>query len=196
MTRSQQLHDHPINDGHTLPRAAAAITIVGNPKAGSRTLSAATALTDALIERWSGSGDNAAAKNKVIDLADIAGGLLAPWSLSDEAANAVSQARSADLLIVASPTYKASFTGLLKLLLDALPAGSLSDTVVVQLVISGAPTHGHLADVHLRPVLAELGAVMPAPSLLLLESELNNQNHLLKSYVDRYASTIVAALRK
>jgi hypothetical protein len=94
------------------------VTLVGNPKSGSRTLSAASTLADGLAERFDG------ARRTIIDLADIADGLLAPWRLSEAAAQAAADVKVADLLVIATPTYKASFTGLLKLFLDVLPAGS------------------------------------------------------------------------
>src|SRR4051794_11054829 len=142
------------------------VTVVGNPKAGSRTLAAAVALSDAIGELLS------EPRRTLVDLAEIGSGLLAPWSLSPAAASAVAAVRAADVLVLATPTYKASFTGLLKLLLDTLPAGSLSTTVVIPLTVSAGPAHKYLADWQLRPVLGELGAVLPVPSLLLSETEL------------------------
>ena len=163
------------------------VTVVGNPKAGSRTLTAATALADALGALLP------APSTTVIDLAEIAAGLLAPWSLSPEAAEAVASVKQADVLILATPTYKASFTGLLKLLLDTLPAGSLSRTVVVPLTVSAGPAHRHLADWQLRPVLGELGAVLAVPSLLLSESELPELEALVKAYTSAHGPLVVAA---
>ncbi|WP_198541799.1 NAD(P)H-dependent oxidoreductase, partial [Parafrankia colletiae] len=61
-----------------------------------------------------------------MDLALIAEGLLIPWQLSAEAEEAREAAQSAVLVVVATPTYKASFTGLLKLFLHTFAAGSLS----------------------------------------------------------------------
>src|ERR1700712_3147069 len=164
------------------------VTVVGNPKAGSRTLAAALALSDAIA------GLGPEPQRPVGDLAEIGGGLLAPWSLSEEAAAAVAAVRAADLLVLATPTYKASFTGLLKLLLDTLPAGSLSSTVVVPLTVSAGPAHKYLADWQLRPVLGELGAVLPAPSLLLSESELPEVAALAAEYVAQYGSRLLALL--
>ena len=68
---------------------------------------------------------------------------------------------------------------MLKLFLDVFPAGSLARTVVVPLVTSGGEAHRYLADIHLRPVLSELGAVVPAPSLLLTEPEIGGSWTLL-----------------
>ena len=164
------------------------VTLVGNPKTGSRTLSAASTLANTLPEKFDGG------RRTVIDLADIADGLLAPWRLSDPAAQAAADVKVADLLVIATPTYKASFTGLLKLFLDVLPAGSLASTVVVPLTVSGGPAHRHLADLQLRPVLSELGAVVPAPTLLLDESELPELPDIARNYVGRHGPVIVAAV--
>ncbi|SDO92995.1 FMN reductase [Nakamurella panacisegetis] len=164
------------------------VTVVGNPKSGSRTLAAATALADAVAALVP------APCGQVIDLADIGTGLLAPWALSPEAAATVAAVRGADILILATPTYKASFTGLLKLLLDTLPAGSLDRAVVLPLTISAGPAHRHLADWQLRPVLGELGAVLAAPSLLLSESEFPNLTGAVETYVNANARLILAAL--
>ena len=156
------------------------IVVAGNPKPRSRTLNAATALADALaVGLW----PDRPVVTTVVDLATIADGLLAPWSLSDAGRVAADDVRSAEVVILATPTYKASFTGLLKLFLDVLPAGSLSRTVVVPLVVSGGPGHRHLADLQLRPVLSELGAVVPTPSLLIEESELPGLDGIAAAFV-------------
>ena len=168
--------------------------VVGNPKAGSRTLSAATALAQAVAGIWDEGDNSSTATVETVDLAAISDGLLAPWRLSPAGAAAGESARSADVLLLATPTYKASYTGLLKLFLDTLAAGSLSGTVVVPLIVSGGPAHRHLADIQLRPVLAELGAVSPAPSLLLEESELAQLDELIAGYVDRHGTLLAAAV--
>ena len=165
-------------------------TVVGNPKPGSRTLGAATTLAQALTPAvWHGE-----VNHTVVDLATIAGGLLAPWLLSPEAKQAAEDVRVSGVVVIATPTYKASYTGLLKLFLDIFPAGSLSSTVVVPLIVSGGPAHRHLGDQQLRPVLSELGAVLPAPSLLLEESELPQLNDLVGSYVARHGALLAAAV--
>ena len=173
---------------------SAVVTLVGNPKPGSRTLTAAGTLADALAETFDG------ARRTVIDRRSDEieqmhrDGLLAPWRLSEAAAQAAADVKVADLLVIATPTYWASFTGLLKLFLDVLPAGSLASTVVVPLTVSGGPAHRHLADLQLRPVLSELGAVVPAPTLLLGESELPELPDLVRDYVSRHGPVIAAAV--
>lgn len=168
------------------------VTVVGNPEADSRTLTAAAALADALAARLRAVGEVDPVVAPPIDLAVLGQGLLAPWRLSPAAAAASESARSAGILVLATPTYKASFTGLLKLFLDTFPAGSLACTVVVPLTVAGGPAHRHLADLQLRPVLGELRAALPAPSLLLEESDLPDLTAVVDAYADRHAAVLGA----
>lgn len=101
-------------------------------------------------------------------------------------------ATAADVLIVATPTYKASYTGLVKVFLDLIPGKGLAGTVVVPVTVAAAPTHRSLADLQLRPVLTELGATVPVPSFLIEERELGD----LLQLADRWAAAqapVVAA---
>jgi SsuE family FMN reductase len=61
-------------------------------------------------------------------------------------------------LIVASPVYKAAYTGLLKAFLDLLPQYALARKTVLPLVTGGTPAHLLAVDYALRPVLASMGA--------------------------------------
>lgn len=134
--------------------------VVGNPKPESRTLDAATRLGTRL-----GGGPPAA----IIDLVQLGAGLL-QWG-DPAAGEAIAAVRSADAAVVASPTYKASFTGLLKLFLDQIPTGGLSGVTAFPLMLGGAWHHGLAPEVFLKPVLVELGATCPMRGLYLLDSD-------------------------
>jgi FMN reductase len=70
-------------------------------------------------------------------------------------------------LVVASPTFKASFTGLTKLFLDTFGAGELGGVPTVALMTGGSADHSLAVQVHLTPVLTEIGASCPARGLYL-----------------------------
>lgn len=140
------------------------VTVVGNPRPGSRTLGVATALTAAVAAR------SGVAEGPVHDLAGFGGQWLGP--LSPDGEQALAAAAAASVLVVATPTYKASYTGLLKAFLDRLPGGALRGTVAVPVTVAAAPTHRFVADLQLRPILAELGASLPVPSFVVEEREL------------------------
>jgi FMN reductase len=64
----------------------------------------------------------------------------------------------ADAIIVASPVYKASYTGVLKTYLDLLPQKGLAQKVILPLFIGGSIAHLLSIDYALKPVLSVLGA--------------------------------------
>ena len=65
---------------------------------------------------------------------------------------------AADGLIVATPIYKASFSGALKTLLDLLPERALEHKVVLPLATGGTLAHMLAVDYALKPVLNALKA--------------------------------------
>src|SRR4051794_17874231 len=125
--------------------------VVGNPKPASRTLDAAKLVA----ERLTG-----APPDVVIDVVDLGPGLLG-WG-DAAVAEAVEQVKASDILICASPTFKATYTGLLKLFLDQFGAGTLAGVTAFPLMLGAGPGHAMAPEVFLRPVLVELGASCPA----------------------------------
>ena len=167
------------------PAVERVVALVGNPRPGSRTLGAATTLARSLAE---GLG---APEPAVVDLADLAAGLHSQPRPADVDA-ALSAVAAADVLVVATPVYKASFTGLLKSFLDLYGPDALDGVVAVPLVVSAAPAHALVGEVHLRPVLVELGASVPTRSLAVLDSDLAD----LAPAVDRWWQRAEGPLRR
>jgi FMN reductase len=140
--------------------------VVGNPKAASRTLALGAEVAAAAADAAGLDGTD----RLTVDLADL-GPQLFDWSSAD-VKEAVESVRSCPLVVVASPTYKASYTGLLKSFLDWFSTTDLLGVTVVP-VMTGAGAHHALAvEVHLRPVLVELGASLPTRGLYVTEAEL------------------------
>ncbi|MDF2720617.1 MAG: reductase [Paenibacillus sp.] len=71
-------------------------------------------------------------------------------------ANAIIE--QADAVVVASPVYKAAYTGVLKTYLDLLPQKGLEGKIVLPLFIGGTISHLLSIDYALKPVLSALGA--------------------------------------
>lgn len=65
---------------------------------------------------------------------------------------------AADGIVVATPVYKAAYTGLLKTLLDLLPQNAFTGKAVLPLALGGSPAHVLAIDYALRPVLTSMGA--------------------------------------
>lgn len=134
--------------------------VVGNPKPRSRTFRAA----EVVIDQLTGRGPDFA-----LDLAGFGAGLL-DWN-DAAVATATEQVKAATLVVFASPTYKATYTGLLKLFLDRFGAGSLASVTAVALQLGGDWRHSLAPEVFLKPVLNEIGASTPTRALYLLDSD-------------------------
>lgn len=64
----------------------------------------------------------------------------------------------AQVILVATPIYKAAYSGLLKSFLDLLPQDGLRDKTVLPLATGGSAAHLLALDYALKPVLSALGA--------------------------------------
>jgi FMN reductase len=122
------------------------VVVVGNPKPQSRTLQAATHL----VRQIDGE------PSLIIDLATIGTKLLEFGQ--EDISRLIEAVQRADLCVFACPTYKASFTGLLKLFLDQFPPRALRGIVAVPMMMGAGRDHALAPELHLKPVLSELGA--------------------------------------
>ena len=68
------------------------------------------------------------------------------------------QIANADGLVIATPVYKASFSGALKTVLDLLPERALAHKVVLPMATGGSIAHMLAVDYALKPVLSALKA--------------------------------------
>ncbi len=105
----------------------------------------------------------------------------------------------ADAVIIATPIYKASYTGLLKTFLDLLPQKSLSNKVILPIATGGTIAHLLAIDFTLKPVLAELGArhilgVVYAVDKQVAWSE--NQTVILEEEIDQRLTKSLETLIK
>ena len=72
--------------------------------------------------------------------------------------DALQAVAGAQLLVVATPIYKAAYSGLLKAFLDLLPPDALRGKTVLPLATGGSAAHLLALDYALKPVLGALGA--------------------------------------
>jgi FMN reductase len=161
--------------------------VVGNPKPASRTLEVALAAADALAASLDVRG-----RPEIVDLAGLARRLLLPEP-SAAIEDAVDRVRSADLLLVASPTFKGTYSGLLKVFLDRLPYLALAHATALPLLVMNSRQHADAVDAHLRPLLTELGATVPGPGLVVLDSELGQLDPLLRQWARAVARELLGA---
>lgn len=167
----------------TPPAPGTVAVVVGNPKPASRTLEAATYVARELAGRE---------PDLVIDLA-VLGPSVLDWA-DPEVARLVDLVGKAGLVVAASPTYKGTYTGLLKLFLDRFAGGTGLTGVAVPLLLGASPAHSLAPELTLRPVLTEIGATVPGRGLFVLDKQHDDP----AAYADWLTATrpIVTALLK
>jgi FMN reductase len=78
----------------------------------------------------------------------------------------------AEVLVVATPVYKAAYSGLLKAVLDLLPQDGLAGKLVLPLATGGSQSHMLALDYALRPVLASMTPRSILPSIYATSDQL------------------------
>ena len=144
--------------------APTVLAVIGNPRPESRTHGLARTLVTEIATAVDG------IELEEVDLA-VLGAAVLDWG--DPAAGAaVQRVLSADVLVLSSPTYKGSYSGLLKAFLDRVGGGALAGAAAIPILLGGAPNHTLAVNVHFAPLLVELGAVVTG-GLFVLESDVD-----------------------
>jgi FMN reductase len=182
--------------------------VTGNPKPASRTHGVALAVADVLAAELARPTAPAEAPARqvvpaavplvpaepsahlVVDLAEHAPSLF-DWSAA-ELSRLTAEVAAADVAIFASPTYKAAYTGMLKAFLDRYGNNGLAGVVAVPVMTGGWPGHLLAVEVHLRPVLVELGATIPSRGLYVTEPEFAT----LDAAIAKWAESAVPLIRR
>ena len=157
------------------------VAVIGNPRPESRTHQLARVLAGELASALG-------SETGEVDLAQLGARVL---DVQDETATAATEeVLAAEVLVLASPTYKATYSGLLKAFLDRLGTGALGGTPAIPILLGGAPDHRLAVDVHFTPLLLELGARVPARGLFVLEADVPGFEAIAKEWVRVNASRL------
>lgn len=148
--------------------------VIGNPRVGGRTTIVATAVAQRLTTEFD------AGAIDVIELGEHTQHIF-EWE-NPELAAITERVASSTFVVFACPTYKASFTGLLKAFLDRYGSDGLAGVTAVPVMLGGSPHHSMAPDTQLRPVLVELGARVPSRSLYVVDSELDRLDETIDSW--------------
>jgi FMN reductase len=81
------------------------------------------------------------------------------------------QVAVADVIVVATPVYKAAYSGVLKVFLDVLPQDAFKGKIVLPLATGGSASHMLALDYALRPVLQSLCARLILPGVFATEAQ-------------------------
>lgn len=141
--------------------------INGSVKQPSRTAALLAALLARITQRT-------AVVPETIDLVQVAPVLfraLRADQLDDEGRAIIEAVESADVLVVGSPVYRASYTGALKHLFDLVDFRALQGKRVILAATGGTPLHGLMLEHQFRPLFGFFGAVTVPTAVYALESD-------------------------
>jgi FMN reductase len=164
----------------------AIVTITGSPSQTSRSAALAAHVADRLATRGF--------EVESINVRELpASELLAGRADDPVIAAAVRRLERADAVVVTTPIYKASYTGVLKSFLDVLPQFALAGKVVLPLATGGTIAHVLAIDYALRPVLAALGAQHVVNGLFLLDKTIaiSERGLAIEADVEQRLTTIL-----
>ncbi|OCA92013.1 NADPH-dependent FMN reductase [Pseudobacillus wudalianchiensis] len=90
---------------------------------------------------------------------------------SESIIEANAKVAAADVIIIVTPTYKASYSGILKTYLDLLPQKGFEGKTVLPLVLGGSFGHLLVIEYALKPVLSALGARLILKGAFVLDTQ-------------------------
>jgi FMN reductase len=128
--------------------ALRAVAISGSPRAPSKSKTLAELLLKSLVA--------AGCETSVIDVSTLPPAALLAREGSPEIDEAIARVGSAQIIIAATPTYRALYTGALKCLFDLMPPAHLAKKVCVPVQTAASPAHFLAIEYGLKPLFASL----------------------------------------
>lgn len=140
------------------------LLIAGSPSDRSRS----AALLDSISHRLKTRGANVE-RLLIRDLSPQA--LLLADTSHLSVRRAIEQVARARAVVIATPVYKAAYSGVLKVFLDLLAQNALQGKTVLPLATGGSPHHMLALDYALRPVLQSLAARHILPGIYVTDAQ-------------------------
>lgn len=143
------------------------VGVSGSPTRPSRTTALVTEVAEAFADRLGGHAT-------VIELGPLLGALGAgPFrgDLGEDAQRALAAVEAADVIVVGSPAYRATYTGLFKLFFDHIGQHALVDKPIVLTATGGSDRHALLVEHQMRPLFGFFQALTLPLGIFANESD-------------------------
>ncbi|MEX1255686.1 MAG: NADPH-dependent FMN reductase [Dehalococcoidia bacterium] len=139
-----------------------AVAISGSPRSPSKSKMLAELMLETLAKHG--------CATRMIDLATLPADALLARAASAGVDGAIAAAGEARIVIAATPTYRALYTGLLKAFFDLMPQGHLAGKACVALQTAGVPHHSLAVEYGLYPLFRSLDGT-PAGAVYATDDE-------------------------
>ncbi|WP_323815404.1 NAD(P)H-dependent oxidoreductase [Cellvibrio sp. NN19] len=152
-------------------------------------------LVNAIVERFASRVDVDA---EVIDLAQIAtgfGGALYRQHLPSELKLVLEHIEAADVLVVASPVYRAAYPGLFKHVFDLVERKALEGKAIILAANGGSAHHALILESHLRPLFNSLGSFTVPTGIYTQASDFDGYSLNNAGVLERVDAAIDEVLR-
>jgi FMN reductase len=162
------------------------VGVSGSPTRPSRTSALVGLVTQAFAESLGGVAI-------VIELAPLLGELGEGPFRSDIGANAraaVELVEAADVIVVGSPAYRATYTGLFKLFFDHVGQYALADKPIILTATGGSDRHALLVEHQMRPLFGFFQALTLPLGIFASEGDFTDYRVTSPELLDRLTSTM------
>jgi len=127
-------------------------------------------------------GMNSSIQTELVDLRDYEVEFVRGTPLTyynEDTIHVVKTILSADALVIGTPIYQASITGVLKNLLDHLPTDALKSKVIGIITTGGTDKHFLVAEYQLKPILSFLKGTVSVSNVFVHNDSFNEENEIV-----------------
>jgi FMN reductase len=170
------------------PNTPRVVAISGSPRAPSKS----KALAEVLLSAFGAAG----CATHTVDVAELPADALLARTTAPEIDAAVQAVGAAGIVVAASPTYRALYTGAMKCLFDLMPPAHLAGKVCVPVQTAASPAHFLAIEYGLRPLFASLDGV-PAPGIYATDEQFvdGQPDARLQARIELVSATALAMAR-
>jgi FMN reductase len=118
-------------------------------------------------------------ETELIDLKDYDVEMVRGYPLekyNEDTQKVVKTILSADMLVIGTPVYQASISGVLKNLFDHIPQKGFNGKVVGMVTTAGSEKHYLVPEYHLKPIISFLKATLPSRNVFVHNSCFDEKN--------------------
>jgi FMN reductase len=147
-----------------------AVGISGSPSPTSR----ARILLESILRQLASEG----VEVELVDLGELSADALLGRCQDASVDRAVQSATNADILLLGTPVYQATYSGLLKVFLDLFPKFALHKSVVGLVAAGGTSLHALSIDHALRPLVTNLGGLSAVNAVYVTDKIFPDKAHI------------------
>lgn len=169
----------------TAPRPFRVTGVAGAPSRQSR--------TGIVLDRALHLFREAGCETHTVTVAELPSSSLLHREPSPELQEALEKVAEADIVVLGSPVYKASFTGAFKCFVDSLPRRGLAGKVVLPVMVGGTPSHMLAIDHAMCPLISSEGGVSTSRGIYALEDQIRG-NHITDELDARVVTAVAESV--